>query len=68
MENKKTGKHKIIPFGDIRYQQYKDQTGLGLYSDKDHGDPKRRQSYRKRHEGEQNHMFSSGYFSFYYLW
>lgn len=66
--NKLTNKEKRIPFGDIRYEQYKDTTGLGLYSKLNHLDLKRREHYRTRHEGEQNHKFSSGYFSWYYLW
>ena len=38
-----------IHFGDTRYSQYRDVTGLGLYSHLDHNDPKRRVAYRKRH-------------------
>jgi hypothetical protein len=40
-----------IHFGDNRYQQYKDSTGLGVYSSKDHLDPTRRSSYFFRHSG-----------------
>ena len=63
--DKKT-KTKRIPFGDSRYEQYKDL--LGYYSSKDHFDKKRRNSYRKRHFGEQKNKYSAGWFSWYYLW
>ena len=67
--NKTTKKEKRIPFGDSRYQQYKDTTGLKLFSNKDHGDSIRRNSYRKRHSGEiQTDKYSAGYFSMNYLW
>lgn len=52
---KVSGNHIILPsgkkvsFGDKRYQHYKDQTPLKLYSHLDHLDPKRRASYRARH-------------------
>jgi hypothetical protein len=59
-------KTKKVSFGDSRYEQYKDL--LGYYSSKDHFDKKRRQSYRKRHFGEQNNKYSAGWFSWYYLW
>ena len=42
---------KKIHFGDNRYEQYKDRTKLGLYSNLNHNDPKRRQNYFKRHSG-----------------
>jgi hypothetical protein len=66
--DKKTNKLKYVPFGDVRYQQYKDATGLNIYSNKDTMDIKRRDLYRKRHAGEEKNKFSSGYFSYYYLW
>lgn len=68
MVNKKTKKEKRVPFGDSRYQQYKDSTGLGLYSKLDHGDRKRRDAYRTRHQGEDTHKYSSGWFSWHFLW
>lgn len=66
--NKKTGRQKIINFGDKRYQQYKDSTGLGLYSHLDHNDSKRRANYRKRHSANSLQPYSANYFSYYYLW
>jgi hypothetical protein len=64
----KTNKLKYVPFGDVRYQQYKDITPLKLYKHLDHNNDVRRNNYRKRHDGEQKNKYSSGYFSYYYLW
>ena len=70
-----TGREKVISFGGIRpngtpYPQYKDSTGLKLYSHLDHLDEARRQRYRNRHKGEGNstRKYSAGYFSYWYLW
>jgi hypothetical protein len=68
LQNKSTGSLKRVPFGDARYEQYKDSTGVGLYSHLDHHDEKRRKQYRLRHHGEDKNKFSSGYFSMRYLW
>lgn len=57
-----------VPFGAIGYEQFKDSTGRGLYAHVNHGDPKRRRNYRTRHHGENKRKFSSGYFSWKYLW
>lgn len=67
LENKKTGQTKRVPFGAKGYEQYKDKA-LGLYSKDNHNDTKRRSSYRKRHAGEVNAKYSSGYFAWKYLW
>lgn len=48
------GSIKTIHFGDNRYEQYRDSTPLKLYSNKNHGDKKRRSSYFKRHSGTEN--------------
>lgn len=69
LKDKKTGLLTHIPFGDTRYEQYKDSTGVGLYSGKDHGDAKRRALYRQRHEKDlKSDHYSAGYFSYHYLW
>lgn len=68
LKNKYTDDIKLIPFGSAHYQQYQDTTGLNLYSDYNHFDKKRRSYYRARHNGEQKNKFSSGYFSWHYLW
>jgi hypothetical protein len=69
IQHKSTMRKRIINFGDNRYQQYKDITGLGLYSSKDHLDTKRRDSYKTRHQKDiKDGFFSAGYFSMKYLW
>jgi hypothetical protein len=60
--------YKHIPFGDNRYQQFKDITGLNIYSHLDHNDPIRRANYRKRHDNTHNIKYSPSWFSWYYLW
>ncbi len=71
---------KKVSFGHRDYQQYKDSVpvslGGGLWSHLDHGDPVRRDSYRKRHSalvcknGEQciSIKYTPAWFSYYYLW
>lgn len=65
--NKTTKREKRISFGAQGYEHYQDKA-LGLYSKYDHKDKIRRQSYRKRHYGEDKAKFSSGYFAWKYLW
>jgi len=72
----KTPSGKWIHFGSAKMSQYKDTTGLGLYSDKDHNDEKRRERYLKRAKAIKNkkgeltydNPESSNYFSINYLW
>jgi hypothetical protein len=66
--NKESGKERKVPFGAIGYEQYKDSTGLNLYSKLNHLDKDRRKRYRERHKGEEKNKFSSGYWSYKYLW
>jgi len=67
--NKINNKIVTIPFGDNRYEQFKDTTGLKLYSNKDHGDKKRRELYRARHAKDvREGYYSAGYFAMKYLW
>ena len=68
LKNKKTGREVKVPFGARNYEQYKDSTGLGLYSNKDHGDKKRRAAYRARHRNDNLTDYSPGHFSWYFLW
>lgn len=65
---KKTNKLiSYVPFGDDRYEQYRDK--LGNYSSSDHLDKKRRQLFRKRHIGFiKKGMYSPAYFSYNILW
>ena len=69
LQHKKDGKQIIIPFGDKRYQNYRDITGLNLYPRLIHNDKNRRRLYRARHkvflkEG----FYSPSYFSYNILW
>ena len=66
--NKITNKYKFVPFRDVNYPQYSDQTGLGLYTHLNTYDKERRRLYRSRHAGEEKNKYSSGYFSWYFLW
>lgn len=68
MMNLKTNKIKKIQFGDVRYNQYEDKTGLDVYKHLNHYDKNRRKLYRKRHAGEDKNKYSSGYFSLNFLW
>lgn len=63
-----TKKKKIVPFGDNRYEQYKDSTGLNLYSNLDHNDPNRRKLYRIRHYKTHLIKYSPSWFSWNFLW
>ena len=47
------GNGRKIHFGASDYEQFKDSTGVGKYSSKNHGDSKRRKSYFLRHSGVQ---------------
>ena len=67
-KNKKYDVYKhnvyLVSFGDNRYEQYFDK--IGLYSDKNHNDKKRRDAYYKRH-GKAD-FESAKWFSHKYLW
>jgi hypothetical protein len=49
LRNKRTNKNFIVNFGDVRYQHYRDSTGLKLYTHLDHLDKERKKNYVKRH-------------------
>ena len=71
LENKETKREVRVPFGAIGYEQYKDSTGLGLYSKDDHGDKNRKRLYRQRHSKEKpsfREYYSPGLFSWFRLW
>lgn len=68
LKNKKTGREKRVPFGDTRYEQFRDRTGLNLYSNLDHNDLNRRHLYLARHEKDMDNKFSSSYFAARFLW
>ena len=67
IQNKKTGKIYVIPFGAVGYEHYQDKTGLNLY--KSHGDKKRRKLYRARHRKDiKPGYYSPGWMSMNILW
>jgi hypothetical protein len=69
IQNKKTGKIKKINYGSSINKQFKDSTGLGVYTSKNHGDSVKRAGYKARHNGFiKAGYFSAGYFSMRYLW
>jgi hypothetical protein len=68
LEDVKTKKTKRVNFGDDRYEQYEDSTGLGLYSHKDHKDEKRRAAYKSRHAKTAAVKWSPSWFSMKFLW
>ena len=58
-----------VPFGDSRYQQFKDSTGLKLYSHLDHGDKARRAAYRLRHKKDIDpENYTPGNYALNFLW
>lgn len=57
---------KKVSFGNRNYQQFYDS--IGFYKDLNHYDPKRRENYRKRHQGDRLSDFTSGAMSWIYLW
>lgn len=61
----KNGKTKLINFGDSRYGQFKDK--LGEYKHLDHGDPKRKELYYKRH-GKTKDKNTAKYWAHRVLW
>ena len=72
----KTPLGKWVHFGNKNFQQFKDSTGLGLYSKYDHGDKERRKRYLARAKGikdKQGNLTwkdkeSSNYYSIRFLW
>jgi len=58
-----------VPFGDKRYENYHDLTGLNLYPKLLHRDKHRRKLYRIRHKKDiKPGYYSPGWFSYYILW
>ena len=68
IEDVKTLRKQTIPFGDNSYQQYRDDTGLKIYSRLDHNDKKRKASYLARHEKTRYKKWSASWFSSVFLW
>ncbi len=69
LENKETGRKHTVNFGDKRYENYRDNTGLNLYPRLVHGDTERRKRYRARHRKDlKDGYYSAGRFSWEVLW
>jgi len=67
---------KLVSFGSLGHDHYKDSTGLNLYSHLDHNDPERRRLYRARHskillkDGTPAYLSKEqpAFFSYHFLW
>lgn len=57
---------KKVYFGQYDYEHYFDK--LGVYSDWDHLDPKRRKNFKKRFEKSRHKIGSASWFSDQILW
>ena len=69
IKNKENNKTFRVPFGDNRYEHFKDKTGVGLYSHLNHLNYSRRLDYISRHSHSiKEGYYSPGYFSMRYLW
>ena len=68
IEDKVTKRQQRVPFGSSIHDQYRDDTGLKLYSRLNHNDEKRRQSYLARHENTRHKKFSPSWYSSVFLW
>lgn len=68
LKNKNTGGEKRVHFGATGYENFSDNTGLGLY--KGTGDKAQRDRYRARHkgEGDPDNFPNPGYFAYHTLW
>ena len=73
LQNRETKREVKVPFGDRNLPQYKDSTGLGLYTKKNTLDKNKRRQFRARFSGLKqkqnwNKEFTSLYFSWRFLW
>ena len=73
LKNKQTGREVGVHFGAIKpdgtpYEQYKDSTGLGLYTRYNHNDKQRRKRYHERHKKDNLTDYTPGYFAYHFLW
>jgi len=68
IEDKVTKRQQRVPFGSDIHEQYRDTTGLKLYSRLDHNDEKRRQSYLARHQKTMTKKYSPSWYSARFLW
>ena len=69
LKHKETGREVRVRFGDKSLPQYKDTTGLGLYSKKDTLDKNKRRQFRARFSGtKQTADFKNYYSPMYFSW
>lgn len=69
LQNKETGKAKIVPFGQKGSATYQNKTGVALSSpDSIHSNPQLRKAYRARHAKTAVNKYSSSWFAYHFLW
>jgi len=73
LENRETKRQVKVPFGDSNLPQYRDTTGLGLYSKKDTLDKNKRKQFRARfsslkQKSDFKNYYSPMWFSWFKLW
>ena len=69
LENKDTGRTVRVRFGDKSLPQYRDTTGLGLYTKKDTNDKNKRKQFRARFSAtKQKQDFANYYSPMYFSW
>jgi len=69
LKNHNTNRIRLMPFGDIMYDHYKDTTPLKLYSNMNHYDEDRRKRFQIRHHGFlKEGYYSPSFFSYNFLW
>ena len=69
LKNKHTDKLVNVPFGDKRFGNFRDLTGLNLYPKLIHNDVDRRRLFRSRMKHNlKNGYFSPGWFAYHILW
>ena len=68
IQNRVTGIHKRIPFGNVRKKYYTDKTGLDAYDESIHRNSMLKELYQKRNKRYlKSGYYSSGYFTWWYL-
>jgi hypothetical protein len=68
LQLKSSKRLKYVPFGEIGYFHYRDDTPLGIYTLYNHYNQHRRHNYSKRHFKDIHNKFTPGWFSWKYLW
>lgn len=69
IQNRKTKKYILIPFGSSTNEHYRDSTPLKIYSHLDHNDEVRKKNFKNRFKRLYHpKYYSPTYFSWNYLW